>query len=224
VDERPPSETNYKEHSAPIDAQYQTYNLQAASVGDIDLTGETLVGHMGWAWAQRSGSLDVVRLVTNGVEVNRLAQLAVSPRFITQLATSTSYPSNARGIGMYVETEFASVTMFECGVVVAYEGPADNPDILLARTLVDNETLATIIDDLRADPPDSYEVCCIFEEFDGTVEIVIHSLDQDSGSVSYQGTLNSRGRTRITPGVEVYLDVTVTGVTMLTIWRRMNVD
>lgn len=113
--------------------------------------------------------------------------------------------------------------MYECGAVVAYEGPLHS-DILLERQQLDTETLPTIIDDLRADPPDSYEVCCQFDDFDGTVEIVIHSLDQDNGSLQFQGTLNSNGRVRITPGVEVQLDVTVVGMTSLQIWRRTNFD
>lgn len=224
VDERPPSETNYKEHSTPIDTQYQTYNLQAAATGDIDISGESLVGYMGWAWTRAvNGIPDLIKLVTNGEEANRISQLAFTPKLIRLPAASETYPGNARGIGMYVETEFGDIRMFECGVTIAYEGPA-NPAVLLSRQLVNNQTLDTIIDDLRADPPNSYEVCCTFDDFEGAVEIAITSLDQDGGSLQPQGTLNSRGRLRITPGVEVRLDVTVTGVTMLAIWRRTNFD
>jgi hypothetical protein len=52
VNERPLSVTNYKQHAAATDVQ-QNYTLQAASVGDEDLTGATIVGYTGWVYAKR---------------------------------------------------------------------------------------------------------------------------------------------------------------------------
>lgn len=226
VNERPLSETNFRQETRASQFR-QTYTLEAANAGDVDISGETFVGYMGWAWAKKgSGTLEGIQLVVNGQDLesgSAATLITTTPSLIRAAFVSTSYPSNAAGIGMLSNNETADTFMYECGIVIVYEGPL-NPDILLERQLVNNETLPTIIDDLRADPPDSYEVCCIFPEFDGTVQIVVHSLDQDGGSVSYQGTLNSNGRMRITPGVEVYLDVTVTGVVNLQIWRRLNVD
>lgn len=225
VNERPLSETNYKQHQADFDPQRQTYALQAANVGDIDISGETLVGLVGWAWAKFEANFDQenIKLITNGVEVNRTGQLAATPKLIIQPITSPVYPSNARGIGMLSNSETTDTTMYKCGVVMVYEGPL-NPNVLFEHQQVNSETLPTITDDLRADPPSSYEVCCDYDDFDGSVQIVIHSLDQDGGSVLPQPGLDSKGRVRIVPGVEVYLDVTVTGVTNLQIWRRLNVD
>lgn len=230
VNERPLSATNYKEHAAPIDAQYQTYNLQAASAGDINISGESLVGYMGWAWAQLGGAgpPNEAKLIVNGEAVERLGQLAMTPRLIRLLAASASYPSNARGIGMYVDTEFATATMFECGAVVAYEGPT-NPDILLPRREVVNETLDTIIDDLRADPPDSYELCWQSSESDTAIATLsVSALYSEGGEPQYQTPFSitgSSGRMRIEPGLEVRIDLTVTdGSTYLTLWRRVNFD
>lgn len=223
VDERPLSETNGKQHTS-VTGVRQTYTLQAAATGDIDISGESLLGYMGWAWAKRgSGGTEDVYLVVNGVDIPKNVQLTTTSSLLHHVVTSTTYPSDAAGVGMVSNNETADTFMYECGAVVAYEGPI-NPDILLERQLVNNETLATIIDDLRADPPDSYEVCCEFDDFDGSVQITIHSLDQDGGSLQKQPGLDSRGRVRIMPGVEVRLDVTVVGVTNLQIWRRLNVD
>lgn len=223
VNERPLSETNYIMQSA-FSSVRQTYTLQSAAAGDRDVSGESLIGYMGWAWAKReSGSVERIGLIVNNVDVSRSSIITTSPSLLKLPVTSTSYPSHAAGIGMSSNSEDAGVFMYECGAVVAYEGPLHS-DILLERQQLDTETLPTIIDDLRADPPDSYEVCCQFDDFDGTVEIVIHSLDQDNGSLQFQGTLNSNGRVRITPGVEVQLDVTVVGMTSLQIWRRTNFD
>lgn len=222
VDERPLSETNLRRHNAATSAR-QTYTLETADEGDIDISGETLLGYMGWAWARMQSQGDDFFLVLNGVEINRTSQIQVTPSLIKHAVSSSTYPSNAAGVGARTNEEGVDTYLFECGAVVAYEGPT-NPALLLPRQLVDTETLDTIIDDLRADLPDSYEVCCQYDDFDGTVEIIIHSLDQEGGSLQQQGTLNARGRLRITPGIEVRLDVTVTGVTNLQIWRRLNVD
>lgn len=223
VNERPLSETNYIMQSA-FSSVRQTYTLQTAATGDVDISGESLLGYMGWAWAKReAGSVERIGLIVNNVDVTRSSIITTSPSLLKLPVTSTSYPSHAAGIGMSSNSEDAGVFVYECGAVQAYRGPL-NPDILLQYQQVNSETLATITDDLRADPPDSYEVCCTFDDFDGSVEIIIHSLDQDGGSLSYQGTLYSKGRIRITPGVEVQLDVTVVGVTNLQIWRRINFD
>lgn len=226
VNERPLSIANFKEHAAPtFTAIRQNYTLQSAATGDVDISGETLIGYMGWVWARVGDDLSgfTVSLTVDGVDIDRTTQFRNTASLIRAGIASTSYPSAARGVGLLISEQEFETRMDECGVVVAYQGPS-NPDILLERQEVADETLDTIVNDLRADPPDSYEVCCAFPEFDGTVEIIVHSLDQDGGSVSYQGTLNSNGRMQITPGVEVYLDVTVTGVTDLQIWRRLNVD
>jgi hypothetical protein len=225
VNERPLDEANHVKHTSPTGAR-QTYTLQDAATGDVDLTGETLIGYMGWAWAKLGGTDigDALAFVVNGVtSTAAVAGLGATPKLLKVAATDDTYPSDAAGIGMVANDEASDTFLYEAGAVVAYVGPS-NPDILLERQLLDTETLGTITDDLHAAPPTSYEVCCQFDDFDGTVEIVIHSLDQDGGSISYQGTLYSNGRTRISPGVEVYLDVTVTGVTMLQIWRRINFD
>lgn len=224
VNERPLSETNYIAEVDGIARLRQSYTLEAAAAGDVDISGETLRGHMGWAWAKVTGTGEFVDIILNNALIDRTAAITgTTPLLLTAAVTDTSYPSHAAGIGMRNASELLTTTMYECGMIQAYQGP-QNPDILLERQLVNNETLATITDDLRADPPDSYEVCCTYDDFDGSVQIVIHSLDQDGGSVQFQGTLNSKGRTRVNPGVEVYLDVTVVGVTNLQIWRRINVD
>lgn len=214
VDERPLNETNYKEHSTPIDAQYQTYNLQADDAGDIDISGESLVGHMGWAWAQWTLSPDLVRLVTNGVEVNRLAQLTSSPRLIRQPIASASYPTNARGIGMYVETEFGNLTLFECGVVVAYEGPSQDNSLFPFQELAEN-TLTPVIDDLRADLPNSYELRYQVDDKGAQVLIAVYSVASEGAALQLYDTSGSSGGNGQliinAPGIEVNIFIMVVG-------------
>jgi hypothetical protein len=231
VNERPLSTANHIKETRNLLLR-QTYTLQAAAIGDSDVSGETLVGYMGWVWGRlSSSSFDNVGLVVNGVEIDRLSEATQqnagsAPILFRAAFTSLSYPSNAAGIGMISNEFLADSLLYECGAVVAYEGPL-NPDILLERQQLVNETLDTIIDDLRADPPDSYEICCNVEEFDGSITIDVYALDQEGGSIQYQGSLNSSGgvsRLRITPGIEVRLDVTVSGVTMIQVYRRVNFE
>lgn len=220
VNERPVDLANFRQQAATAQVD-QDYTIQTASVGDVDLTGKTLVGHMGWLVAKKSGFAGTFGFILDGSVTTLL--LTTTAALVKRAVTSTSYPSNAAGIGLRSATASNDAFLLEGGIVIGYQGPT-SPSLLLERQQVDNETLDTVVDDLRADPPDSYEVCCQYDDFDGTVEIVIHSLDQDGGSLQFQGALNSNGRVRITPGVEVRLDATVTGVTNLQIWRRINVD
>lgn len=226
IDERPLSETNFKQHTASTGVR-QSYTLQNAATGDVDLTGETLVGHLGWAWAKKGAGDDgdLPALVVNNV-VSPII-LTTTPKLFKLPVTSTSYPSHAAGIGMRSNEESADTFMYECGMVVVYQGPDTNPNRLLGGQLLDNETLPTIVDDLRAAPPTSYELCWRVVDFDGSVTVAVSVVDQDGNLPQSYGEpmqLTGSGRVRIAAGVEVRLDVTVVGVTMPTIWRRLNVD
>ncbi len=52
VNERPISETNYKEQASSSSVQ-QNYTLQTAAEGDFDLTGATIVAYTTWLWSKR---------------------------------------------------------------------------------------------------------------------------------------------------------------------------
>lgn len=222
VNERPLSETNYMQHTGGFTGLRQTYTLQTIDEGDIDLTGEALVGYMTWVWGKVGpGDVSEVYIVADDTDIFK--PFTTTPTLERHAVTSTNYPSDAAAVGMVSNNDFADTFLYEGGSVVAYEGPS-NPDILFPRQQVSNETLPTIIDDLRADPPAAYQVCWIVEPFGGLVTIDIYSLSADGGSLQQFPSIFSSGdsgRSTIVPGVEVQLVVTVTGVTMLTIWRRL---
>lgn len=52
VNERPISETNYKQHAATTDVA-QNWTLQTAAEGDLDISTKTIVAYTGFAWAKR---------------------------------------------------------------------------------------------------------------------------------------------------------------------------
>jgi hypothetical protein len=229
VNERPLSETNFKQETRASKFR-QSYTLEALDEGDVDLTGKTLVGHMGWAWARRGGGTNEdIELIVDGIDYITLGNtdtpITTTPSLVRKAITTSSYPSNAAGIGMASNNETADTFMYECGVVVAYEGPP-NPDILLERQEAANEILPTIIDDLRTDPPDSYELGYIVDELDGLVTINISTLASEGAQWQAYPTEYSNGskaRFPLPAGIEVRIDVEVVGTTNLMIYKRVNV-
>lgn len=226
VDERPLSETNLKRHNAATTAR-QTYTLQSAAVGDVDISTKTPLGYMGWAWTRMQSDDERAFLVVNGSDINVQGPIKATPSLVTHAVTSATYPSNAAGIGMETDEDASGIDvyLYECGAVVAYEG-LTNPDILLPRQLVNNETLDTIVDD-NLGGVTSYELCCNVQEFDGQATIEVYAIDSEGSSPQLQGTMQSSGgvgRLRITPGIEVQVVVSVSGVTMMQVYRRTNFE
>lgn len=231
VDERPLSETNFKQH-ASVTGVRQTYTLQTAATGDVDISGETPKGYMGWVWFKLAGTDagDALALVVNNAESNIVAQInfSTSPLLLKSAVTSTSYPSHAAGIGMRSNDDVADTFMYECGVVVAYRPTVVNPNSLMAYQILAQDSITTVTDDLRSDPQTSYELCYRIDESEANVLITIYSIPADGQPAQLQGICGGQGgygRTRITPGVEVQVVVAVTGgSTGVSVWRRVNID
>lgn len=231
VNERPLSLTNFRQHSPSTGAR-QSYTLQAASVGDVDLTGKTLVGYMVWAWAKTTNNVTVeeVYLIANGVDVDRTLALANGtngvPLLLKSVITSATYPSDAAGVGMTGNLDTADVFIYELGAVVAYEGPAE--ESILPYQLLVEDSITNLTDDLRADPPESYELCYRIDESAANVLITIYSISAEGQEPQLQGTVGGQsggGRLRIKAGIEVQVAVEVTGGSArVAIWHRINFD
>ncbi len=232
VNERPLSITNGMQHTSPT-AVRQTYTLQDAATGDVDISGETLLGYMVWAWAKLGGTDigDGLAFIVNGVSgASEVATLGSSPSLLKRLVTSTAYPSDAAGVGMISNDESSDTFLYELGAVVAYEGPNINPNRILAYQVLAEGTVLDLVDDLRADPPDSYEFCYRASESEtASALITVTSLDHDGGNINQQigeFPLNGgSGRSRISAGVEVQIHIEVVGGPIsIGLWHRLNVD
>lgn len=224
VNERPLSETNLKRHALANSAR-QTYTLQTAAVGDVDISSETFLGYMGWAWTRSGEDSFGSALVVNGADVDFSGLIGTDPMLIKRAFTSSSYPSNAAGIGMVSSDEGADTRLYECGAVVAHEGPTE--DALLVYQLLAEDSITPITDDLRADPPTSYEFCWRVDESASDVTVSVYSLASDGSEPieQFAHTINGIGRVRIVPGIEVQIIVTVTGGdASVGLWHRLNVD
>lgn len=203
VNERPVSLTNYRQQ-AGVTQVHQNYTLQAASVGDIDISGETLIGHMGWAIAKKgSGSGTGAGLTVNGVTTD--VTLATSAALVKKGVFSEDYPSDAAGIGLRSVDGDADTFLYECGAVVAYQGPLE--DILFAEYLLLVNQSAEVVDDLRAAPPSTYLLRYWIREGGGTVLIRVYSITAEGESPQLRTTFGSSGGAGTehigTPGIEV---------------------
>lgn len=217
VNERPVNLANYRQQ-AGASQQFQNYTLQAADVGDVDLTGKTLIDTMGWVIAKRGsgpGSTGA-GITVNGVHTN-ITLSAVGAGLHKAMVGSSSYPSNAAGIGLRsITTGGADAFLYECGAVIAYEGPPD--DILFAYQEVAQDTTEEAIDDLSAAPPSTYAVrFWCYGSSTGRIRLKVYT--KASAEASYQLREDfsdiqneTAGRIFINAdvGVEVKVEITAT--------------
>lgn len=119
INERPLDLANFKQHTASSGLR-QTYTIENAATGDVNISGATLCGHMGWVWAKKGAGDDgdlpalIVNNVLQPIILSTTAKLFKFP------VVSSSYPSHAAGIGMRSNEESADTFLYECGVVVAW--------------------------------------------------------------------------------------------------------
>ena len=118
VNERISSLTNGWQHAAISDVQ-ENYTLEAASVGDADLTGTTLVSRCAWIIAKgAAGGAGTPKIMDNGTETAIV--LTSAAKTFTVCSDSASYPSNAAGIGMRSTNNADDTFFYEGGTVIAY--------------------------------------------------------------------------------------------------------
>lgn len=137
VNERPLSETNYKQQAGSSQVS-QNYNLETAAGGDIDISSSTIVGYIGWLWAKQAAVSGTPKITVEGTDY--AITLTTSPALYIKAITSASYPSNAAAIGMVSSGTADNTFLYECGVVVIYTSTVPVVSIFAA-------------DDINADSP-----------------------------------------------------------------------
>lgn len=129
VNEVPLSITNGWEQLALANTQ-ENYTLEAAAVGDVDITNKQLVGRSAWLWAKETvAGLGTPQIMDNGTET--AITLTTVGALYTVITISIAYPSNAAGIGMRSANAAAGTFLYECGTLIAYMGsiPIDEGSI-----------------------------------------------------------------------------------------------
>lgn len=118
VNERTLSTTNGWSMIGAGSAVTEEYNVEGASVGDIDISAGTIVDLMGWLYTSAlvAESASVILIGTSST-------ISVTPTnsTITKIAGVTVYPpGTGADIGEVTTTALTTVSLYECGIVVAY--------------------------------------------------------------------------------------------------------
>lgn len=232
VNERPLSETNYKQHVAVIGTIRQTYTLQAASVGDVDISSETIVGYMAWTWAKVGIGPDsgYVYLIVDDVdrpEEDVHGEPSSVPSLLFYPVAGNAYPSAAATIGMALINveDFIEITLYECGIVVCYEGPNTDDPLFPLQLLASS---ASTSDSMGGDPPAEYELKnVVVEALSAVVTTVISSRTAEGEVPQQQAIIESQGGGEtgivvLSPGVEVSVDIDVAGANTSLELRRVD--
>jgi len=118
VNERALSATNGWSMVGAGAATTEEYNVEGAATGDIDISGKTLVDWMGWVRAKSSGS-QTASIVVGGASSN--ISLTTTTATFLNAKGSTTYPAGSgTDIGIVTTTALQTVSLYECGVMVAY--------------------------------------------------------------------------------------------------------
>lgn len=140
VNERPLSVTNGWSMIGAGSAITEEYTIEAQNVGDIDISGGTIVDYMGWAFAKALVS-ETGQIILNSVNSN-IALTSTNTAFLVA-AGSTTYPNGGEDIGIITSTALTTVSLYECGVMVAYipAGPPTTLAVSDSTAISDSPTL-----------------------------------------------------------------------------------
>lgn len=117
VNERPLSVTNGWSMVGAGSAVTEEYTIEAANVGDINISGGSFIGYMGWVYA-KSLSAETASIIVGNATSN--ISLTSSNTMFTAASANTTYPTGGTDIGIITSTTLTTVSLFECGIVIAY--------------------------------------------------------------------------------------------------------
>lgn len=117
VNERPLSTTNGWSMIGAGSAITEEYTIEGASVGDVDISTATIVDYLGWVYAKSLAS-ETASIIVGGASSN--ISLTSANTMFTKVKGSSTYPAGGTDIGITTTTALTTVSLFECGVIVAY--------------------------------------------------------------------------------------------------------
>lgn len=119
VNEQPLNTANVVSVVGAGSAVTEEYNIESLSAGDVNLTGATLFGVRGWLYTKALAG-ETGKIVVDGTQTN--ITITTSNALFTQnSATPTAYPAGTgTDIGEVTATSLTTVTLYECGILVAY--------------------------------------------------------------------------------------------------------
>ncbi len=130
VNERAFSTTNGWSMIGAGSAVNEEYLIESAGTGDINITGCSIVDYVGWVCAKSLAS-ETANMILSGNLFN-ISLTSLTTTF-TKAAASTSYPTTGAMIGLQTATDLTTVSLYECGILIAYNPfpagpfPTSNP-------------------------------------------------------------------------------------------------
>lgn len=99
----------------------EEYNIESAATGDIDITADPTYQIVDWlGWISTKALVgETASVIIDGASVAQAITTSIT--LYTKIKGSSTYPSGAGAdIGMITTTALTTVSLYECGVVVAY--------------------------------------------------------------------------------------------------------
>lgn len=131
VNERALSTTNGWSVIGAGSAVTEEYNVEGKAVGDIDISTATIVDWLGWVSIKALVS-ETINIILDGVNFSQAITSTIT--MFTKVKGSTTYPTGTGvDIGVQTDTSLTTVSLYECGVLIAYipsiAPPATTPNI-----------------------------------------------------------------------------------------------
>lgn len=120
VNERALSTTNGWSMVGAGSAVTEEYTIEGKAVGDINLTGSTIVDYGGWI-SQSAVVSETATMITGGTSSTYATGTAAN--VITSFKGSSTYPAGGTDIGVITSTDVTTFSLYECGILVAYIPP-----------------------------------------------------------------------------------------------------
>lgn len=100
----------------------EEYSIEGAGIGDLNAGVHPLRDSLGWVYADVGSGTVTAQMIFRGATSS--IGLTITPTLFTKLAGNTTYPGGATDIGIISSGSAGTETLYEAGVVVAF-----NPDI-----------------------------------------------------------------------------------------------
>lgn len=99
-------------------ATTEEYNIEAKSVGDVDMTFLKPIAAEGWVFASSLAG-ETAQLIFNGANT---AISLTNTNTLFSVFTGTNYPAGTGAdIGLQTDTSLTTVSLYECGIIMAYQ-------------------------------------------------------------------------------------------------------
>lgn len=96
----------------------EEYNVEAAATGDVSLTGATIRDYAGWVYASSLAG-ETASIIVGGATSN-ISLTSTNTLFEAYKGAASYPPGSGSDVGIVTTTALTTVSLYECGIIVAY--------------------------------------------------------------------------------------------------------